>query len=186
MNLWPKLERIEPQGSTVGHGRITYKITEVPASGPRLLQSWFLFGFGRSRKGVDQIDRVGATPAGNEIEASYGRKLAVAAADDVVKVSAVGGTNADFVDGWVEEAEGFLAIGHHLLICQLDQAGPLRSGIAGAAVTSGASAVVAAVLIRVGFGGDVRDIAQGLRGVIERGDDAFLRLIVGNRNFVLG
>src|SRR5579872_6453256 len=126
-----------------------------------------------------------ATPSGDEVIAFDRVVTAVAAADDVVEIAVEGITDSDAVESRIDEAYSWLALSDKPFVNHSNEAGPLRRGKAGAAIASAASAIVAAVLVGVGFGGDVRIVAQRGRAFVGGIDDAVKGLILGNRYSVL-
>src|SRR5579872_512361 len=126
-----------------------------------------------------------ATPSGDEVIAFDRVVTAVAAADDVVEIAVEGITDSDAVESRIDEAYSWLALSDKPFVNHSNEAGPLRRGKAGAAIAPAASAIVAAVLVGVGFGGDVRIVAQRGRAFVGGIDDAVEGLILGNRYSVL-
>ncbi len=78
------------------------------------------------------------------------------------------------VDGWVDKADGGLAVDGELLVDERDVGGPHGRGKAGSAVgVGGAGGLVGAdVEGEVGVGGNVRAVAIGGGTLVGGGDDA--------------
>src|SRR5208337_1263116 len=108
------------------------------------------------------------------------------AAGDVVKVRGVAGGYVLCVDGWVDEANGRIAVGDQLLIDQSDEARPHGSGEAGAAVLIRQ----ARCLVGAGVEGEIRvcrdvwAIAIGRRTLVAGVDYARELLPGRNRDLV--
>ncbi len=134
----------------------------------------------RACKCVDQIRALGTAPAGHEVVADHRRILAVAAAGDVVEIAVIARSDADAIQHGIEKPERGLAVCGSLLIRHRDNAGPLRSGDAGASNASEALVLEAKIIILLGLGCHVGIIAPLPRSLIKHVDDARQLLVGGD------
>lgn len=111
-------------------------------------------------EGIDQIAPIRTPPSGHQVIAIHRRIFAVAAAGDVVEIALVTRSDPNGIESRIEKPHGRFAVGCRLLVHRRGESRPLRSGVAGATVSSAARAVIAAILVGVRFRGDVRDVAQ--------------------------
>ena len=99
-----------------------------------------------------------------------------------MEVGAIARPQANRVDGRVDEAKRTFAVGHGLLIHQRQIARPTGRCETRSTPSSRASAVVANVIVRVPFCGNVGAIAIGLRSFVGSGDNARSLLPTGDGN----
>src|SRR5262249_6002407 len=90
---------------------------------------------------VDQAGAIRTAPASDQVIACLTRERAIAAADDVMENACVARSQTKRVKGRVDKSDRRVAVRGRLLIGQRQVSSPSRSGKAGSAPASLASAV---------------------------------------------